>query len=93
MPDDTERNLYRTALDHIVRDAIEAVVGADQAATIDLDQVDRIGDDVLGIGRPTVDGCVTITSSDRVTVWRDGDDVATAHLPGVFAHYAGRADL
>ena len=92
MNDDTDSTLHRTALDHLIRRTIANAVGDTQAERIDLDQVDRIGDHVLGIGRPTVDGCVTITSSDRVTVWRDGDDVATAHLPGAFAHYAGRAD-
>ena len=92
MNDDTESNLYTTALDHLVRRTIANAVGDPEAERIDLDHVDRIGDHVLGIGRPTEDGCLTITSADRVTVWADSVDVATAHVPGAFAHYAGRAD-
>ena len=91
MTDDS--NLYTTALDHLVRRTIADAVGDTEAERIDLYDVDRIGDHVLGIGRPTVDGCLTITSSDRVTVWADSVDVATAHVPGAFDHYAGRADL
>ena len=79
-------------IDRLVADTIMRAVSLAAVETIDLHDVDRIGDDILGIGRPTQDGCVTITSSDRVTVWRAGEDVATSHVAGAFHHYAQRAD-
>ena len=92
MNDDTESNLYTTALDHLVRRTIADAVGDREAERIDLGHVDRIGDDVLGIGRPTQNGNVTITGRDLVIVWVDGEAAAHAHLPGAFDHYTKRAD-
>ena len=89
MKDDTDSTLYRTALDHILRRTIEASVGP---TDLDLEHVDRIGDDVLAIGRPTRDGGVTIHRHDVVTVWADGAEVAVATIPGVFAAFLHRTD-
>ena len=89
MNDDTESNLYTTALDHLVRRTIVATIGD---TDLDLDQVYRLGDDVLACGRPTQHAGVTIDRNDVVTVWADGDDVAVATIPGIYAAYLHRAD-
>ena len=78
-------------IDHLIRRTIISACGIGPAWLIDIDDVRRIGTGVLGVGDSRQDGCVTVDSSDRVTVWADGDSVATAHVAGSFAHYAQRA--
>ncbi len=84
-----DSSLYTTALDHLVRRTIEAAVGT---TDLDLDQVYWLGDDVLACGLPTQHAGVTIDRNDTATVWADGDEVAVATIPGVFAAYLQRVD-
>lgn len=38
----------------------------------------------LTIGEPEMDGCATITPSDMVEVWVQGDSVAARTIPGAY---------
>ena len=78
-------------IDRIIRRVLIDAVGIGPAWLVDLDQVDPVDPSTLGVGDPTEDGCVTVTSDDRVTVWRAGLDAATAHIAGAYLHYASKA--
>ena len=66
---------------------VRSVVGHDRRAAVDLEDVTEIAPDVLGIGDPKQDGCVTVDSSDTVTIWKGGDEAAVAGVTGAYEHY------